>query len=101
MPYNTDKLIMAFTDDRLGSWLKAIGGTGKALSIEEPISVFVSFTFESEDVIKKANLVSYLKEIVATLVFERIIKNTQQVTEIGIEKKLGRKQEVNIFLQQS
>lgn len=42
---------------------------------------------------------NYLKEITATLVYEKIIKNTQQIKEIGIEKVQSDKDEVLIFFQ--
>lgn len=100
MPFNSKKVIIGYSAPRLGVWLHEYKGF-EGMAIAEPIGLFISFTFDSSDAIKRANLVGYLKEVIAVLVFEGTIKNTQQIAEIGIEKKLGSKSEVNIFLQKT
>lgn len=97
MGLDLDKVIVAFCADSLAQWEVAIHRQ-QVLFIKTPIAVFVSIELPAER-LNQYNLTNLMKETCATLVFEKIIVNSQQIAELGCEKKVGPKMEIRIFLQ--
>lgn len=96
MALNMDKVLVAFNNKSFGEWERSVHEQ-QVLHFISPMSVFISVTVPSKDY-EKLNLLNMTKLITATLVFEKVLANTQQIIEIGAEKKKGFKSEINIFL---
>ena len=97
MALDFDKLIVSYTDTTLGQWMNCIHGAG-AFTIETPVKLFVSFQYTKQKDLNRANLTNYIKETSATLVYEKIVKHSQQFVEVSVEKKIGPRTEINLFL---
>ena len=98
-PLEMSKVITIYNEDTLGKWLSKMQHVPNGLTLTGPIKLFVSFQYKSESDLKKANLGNYMKEIMATLVLAKVVLNSQSISEIGIEKVIGSKKEVIIFIQ--
>lgn len=97
MEFEAEKVLIAFNNKTMGEWLKMIQGKSP-ITIGEPVKLFVQFDFEAAEQVAKANTMNALKEIVATLVFEKLIKNTQQIWGIMVKKTISSKRGVTICI---
>lgn len=91
------KIIIAFNNQSLGEWLKSIEQQNK-IHIISNIRVFISFQIPNQH-FKRANLFMYAKEIVASMLINKMIKNSQQIVELAIEKVESENKGVCIFIQ--
>lgn len=97
MPLEMSQVITMFNASNLGELLVRLE-TSSNLSLIMPIRLFVSFQYVDEVDLKKANLKSFISEIIAQLIACKVIVNTQQIRELGVEKVHGDKKEVLLFI---
>lgn len=93
-----EKVIIAFNNKSIGEWMQSIHNQ-QVIRIISPISVHVSISVP-EAFYDTFNVTNLLKEVTATLVYEKFIANSQQIKEIACEKKKSQHQEFCLFLQQ-
>lgn len=96
MPLEMDRFIVGFSHRRLGLWIKEMQ-TNK-LTISTPIELYVSYRISGDVNLARCNAINLLREIIATMIYSRMISNTQQVYEVGFEKKRGERDEVSIIV---
>jgi hypothetical protein len=99
-PLNLDRLIVAFNNDSMDEWASHME-ICENIRIKDYLKVFISYQVVNQKVYKSINLPFLAKDVVQVLSAQRIIKNTQQVTELVSEKVFGSKQEVRIFIQKA
>lgn len=97
MPFDIDKLIVAYSSKNIGTFNKELHKQNE-VHVISPVSIFISIEVPKEHY-DKFSIFEVMKEAVALLLYEKVIASSSQIKELAVEKKRGANSEICVFLQ--